>query len=368
MLIFYLIIGIVYAFLLRTLANSWENGNENDELSFSNEAVTILIPFRNEAENLPKIFKSIEQLNHPELCILWINDHSEDSSVSDLNKLIHSENLRFNHKLIQSEQKGKKSALETGVKYAESEFIITTDADCEHPSEWINSLISRFENPSIQMVAGPVMTKENENFFQRFQQIEWASILLVTQYAIANKNPLMCSGANLCYRKQAFQKVNGYQGNINILSGDDEFLLKKIVHEFGAEAINYATHKEALIFTNASKNWTELFSQRVRWASKYKSHSRYHFLSALLPAFLQLFWILSIVLPISYGFEGLIFFLLTWLLKIIIEYASLSKITKKYSLKLNSLNFCYTSLIHPYYVLRTAIGAVFGRYRWKGRS
>lgn len=368
MLIFYLIIGIVYAFLLRSLAKSWRFESERDSIAQTNEQVTLIIPFRNEEENLPNIFKSVEQLNYPNLQILWINDHSEDSSVGILYELLNPENLSFQHKIIHSENEGKKAAIETGVKRAQGEFIFTTDADCEHTSVWINQLMTHFENPAIQMVAGPVMTKENNSTFQRFQQIEWASILLVTQYAIANQNPLMCSGANLAYRKQAFQKVNGYQGNMEVMSGDDEFLLKKIVDEYGAKAIGYANEKEALVLTNALKSWSELFSQRVRWASKYKSHNFSHFLSALLPAFLQLFWVLSFALPLSYGLEGLFIFLFIWSVKIMVEYVSLSKVTKMYFQKLNFIDFCFTSLIHPIYVLRIAFGAVLGKYKWKGRG
>lgn len=368
MLIFYLIIGIVYAFILWLLSKSWRRDSEKDSIAQRNEQVTLLIPFRNEVDNLPKIFRSVEKLNYSNLNVIWINDHSEDSSFDDLHELLKSENLRFEHKLIHSENKGKKAAIEAGIKDAKGELIFTTDADCELPSEWINHILKHLEDPAIQMVAGPVMTKESITFFQRFQQIEWASILLVTQYAMANENPLMCSGANLAYRKQAFQKVNGYQGNMEILSGDDEFLLKKIADQYGAEAIGYAIEEEALVLTNALKNWSELFSQRVRWASKYKSHNFSHFLSSILPAFLQLFWVLSFALPISYGLEGLFIFLLIWVLKILVEFFSLRKVTNTYSLQLKYPDFYYTSLIHPFYVLRIAFGAVFGKYKWKGRS
>jgi cellulose synthase/poly-beta-1,6-N-acetylglucosamine synthase-like glycosyltransferase len=368
MLIFYLIIGIVYAFLLLYLATSWKIHKGNELIVLTNEQVTLLVPFRNEASKLRKIFESIEKLNHDHIEILWINDHSEDTSVVELIELMDSENLRFEHKLIQAEGNGKKEAIETAIKHAKSDFIFTSDADCEIPPAWIKQKMTHFENPLIQMVAGPVMTKEWDTAFQRFQQIEWSSILLVTKYAMTQQNPLMCSGANLAYRKAAFQKVYGYQGNRHILSGDDEFLMKKISDEFGAEAITYANEKESLVITNAVKSWTELFSQRVRWASKYRSHNFLHFLSALLPASLQLFWIISFVLPFSHGSKGMMVFLITWGLKISMEYFSLSKVTKTYALKLHFLDFCYTSVVHPFYVLRIALGAVFGYYKWKGRG
>ncbi len=37
----------------------------------------------------------------------------------------------------------------------------------------------------------------------------------------------MCNGANLAFRKDVFNEVSGYKGNIQIASGDDEFLMRK---------------------------------------------------------------------------------------------------------------------------------------------
>lgn len=368
MLIFYIIIGIVYALFLRYLSRSWKVNDDNCPTAPSNELVTLIVPFRNEEHKLQIIFESIEKLNAACLQILWVNDHSEDASVDILARLLSTPDLRFDHKIIHSERKGKKSAVETAVNHTKGDFIFATDADCELPYEWINQLMTHFKSPHVQLVAGPVMTKESDTVFQRFQQIDWASILLVTQYAIAHQSPLMCSGANLAYRKQAFQKVNGYQGNRHILSGDDEFLMKKIGDEYGVEALVYANRKEALVFTNAALDWAELFSQRVRWASKYKSHNCVHFLSAFFPAVLQLFWFISFVLPFTYGLKGLSVFVIVWMLKISMEYFSFRKVTKTYALILNPLDLFFTSMIHPFYVLRIAIGVVFGHYRWKGRS
>src|SRR5690606_11701449 len=83
---------------------------------------------------------------------------------------------------------------------------------------------------------------------------------------------LLCSGANLAYRKSAFEGVEGYSGNENYASGDDEFLLKKVIQEYGKNAVHYLHGVEVLVMTKPLKSWDELVWQRVRWASKWRAH------------------------------------------------------------------------------------------------
>jgi len=64
----------------------------------------------------------------------------------------------------------------------------------------------------------------------------------------------MSSAANLAYRKAAFLTVKGYQGNFEYSSGDGDFLLKKIVNEFGAESCRYMHHHTALVYTKAEES------------------------------------------------------------------------------------------------------------------
>ncbi|MCH7396792.1 glycosyltransferase [Belliella sp. DSM 107340] len=368
MVIFYLSIGFVYVFALFFFGRKWGKTAVSEIPSPIDQKVSVLIPFRNEEKNLPIIFQSIENLNFFQLEVLWIDDHSEDDSALILGKLLDHSNPKFIHKVIQSSGRGKKSALKHGVEAATGGVIFTTDADCMLPESWVIEMLKPFSDPQIQFVAGPVMTKENGSFFQRFQQIEWASILLVTKVAFEKQSPLMCSGANLAYRKEAFLSVNGYFGNEEILSGDDEFLMKKIVAFYDPKALVYLEGFKNLVFTNSLTRWSELYSQRIRWASKWKSHSLIHSVFSSVPVCYQLLWVSSLFLPFFEGKFGLLALLVVWILKIGIEYSVLKKVTDSYGLRLSFKDFFITSLIHPIYVLKTAIGAIKGRFEWKGRS
>src|SRR5690606_24593279 len=178
----------------------------------------------------------------------FINDESEDDSRALIMAFLQEKNLP-NWKLLENSGIGKKAALTTGVFSTEADIILTTDADCVLPDHWPQLISKAFHHDHVQMVAGPVMTESGSGFFAQFQQIEWASILLMTQYLFAVGSPLMCSGANMAYRRSAFISVGGYEGNINHLSGDDVFLLMKITRMFGPASFQFTSRKDTLVKT-----------------------------------------------------------------------------------------------------------------------
>lgn len=364
MLSFYLIFGLIYVFFLVSLASSWrKNASKKPQHSFS-PSVSILIPFRNERINLPSIFALLSTLNYPELEIIFIDDHSDDGSW----EWLEQETSFFRHiSVIKSQGQGKKSALEIGVQFASGELIFCTDADCSFSDNWIEEMIAPLSDPAIQLVAGAVISEENDLFFSRFQQLDWASILLITNYFFTHKKPLMCSGANLAYRKSAFLQVNGYQGNLEYTSGDDEFLLKKIVNEFGSESCKYIYSNSALVLTKSEKSWSSLFNQRVRWSSKWRAHdSISHILTAILSFVMQLGFLCSFGL-LFFGTKGILLFVVFWGVKIGAEYHGLGKVLNSFNKRLPLTDFILTSFIHPLYVLRVGLGALGGKFTWKER-
>jgi len=327
--------------------------------------VTLIVPFRNEAKNILKLSLNIKKLSYSNLEILLIDDHSEDGSFQLLEKCFQ---VKTTIQVLQSLHKGKKSALEYGVNMAAGELILCTDSDCDFPEFWIEKMILPFQDPKVQLVAGAVLVEKNGEFLEMFQSLDWASILLMTKYSFARKEPLMCSGANLVYRKAAFEQVNGYEGNREYASGDDEFLLKKIFKMYGAEACCYLASLETLVKTTAEPTWRALINQRVRWASKWKTHLAIsHVLSAVAAFLIQLIWIGSFYL-ISLGGKGVLAFGLVWLVKVTAEKVSLGKVLKSMDREPSNISLLQTSLVHPFYVVRVGLGALRGKFTWKGRG
>ena len=82
-------------------------------------------------------------------------------------------------------------------------------------------------NNSVMMV-GPVSYNIlKHSFLENFQLLDFLSLQAATLGGFGIKKPFLCNGANLAYKKTVFTKLNGFQGNENIASGDDIFLFEK---------------------------------------------------------------------------------------------------------------------------------------------
>lgn len=367
MAIFYLLIGILYVIALLQLSFIWNKQKEVRPKVNLNRKVSILIPFRNELVNLQNILDSVLSISFSPYEVLFIDDQSQDGGGQFVKDFLKKINPRIPIKVISNRGMGKKAAIDSGVKKAGGEIIFTTDADCILPENWIEEKLRCFEDSGIQMVAGPVMTKDDKGFFSSFQQIEWASILLVTKAGFEIGSPIMCSAANMAYRKSAFIEVEGYRGNEHVMTGDDEFLLKKIVKKFGAKSAIYVNDYKGLVYTQPQDSWEGLLAQRSRWTSKWRMHGNLsHLLSAVIPVLLQLVFLSSWMLLFQGGFSMLVFLFL-WAVKIGAEWLVLGKVLCELRIHQRFANFLVTSVIHPFFVIGTVTATFFGEKKWKGR-
>lgn len=363
---FYLLWCLGYLAVHLWLAKKWPKSNQGLVSEDFHRSVTLIIPFRNERSNLHALSSELKKLVDSNLEILLIDDHSEDGSVELLADLVKGIQ---GVQILRSPETGKKEALDFGIFQAQGEIILTSDADCKFPDHWVKKMTDSFRQPEIRLVAGPVVSEyKGAGFFEKFQQIEWYSILLLTQVSFSQKQPLMCSGANLAFRKKAFEEVKGYSGNENWLSGDDEFLLKKVIGRFGPESCVYLPVREVLVSTNPQENWRDLVRQRIRWAGKWKAHRSFsHAFSAIFAFLAQLIWLGSIFL-FAQNENTLAFFGGIWVIKILAEKVSLGKVGSALGHKPSIGYFILTSLIHPFFVVWIGLGTLFIKVRWKGRT
>ncbi|MFD2203953.1 glycosyltransferase [Shivajiella indica] len=367
MITFYLLFGIVYAAVIVSLSAGWKPFSKGSNQLEKYETVTIIVPFRNEETNLNRIFESIIGLEYRPVQVIFVNDKSEDKGKAILEQLIgQNQDLDIDFQLLENSGTGKKEAVLTALTNAFGNYIFTTDVDCTLPKYWIEILLNQLSKTNVKMTAGPVMCLGGKNFFDHFQQIEWASIVLVTQTGFELGNPIMCSAANMAYKKDAFSEIDPYKGNLKHLSGDDEFLLKKMIAKYGVDAVSYIPHN--LVWTQAQKSWKDLISQRIRWVSKWKLHdSIFHSLISFGPWAIQVIFLLSFLLFFQ-GLVGYMVFAFLWISKFIVERKALSKVLLSFQINHGPLAYFLTSMIHPFYLFCIGIGSLFGKYEWKGRS
>ena len=323
---------------------------------------TIVVPFRNEKENLPNLLHSISLLNYPKelVEVILVDDDSDDE--------FRIQNLEFRIQMIKNVRKSnspKKDAIETAIQIAKHDWIITTDADCLVQKDWLTTFDQYIQENEVEMVASGVCYIPKKGFLSAFQNLDFLSLQGATIGSFGINQPFMCNGANFAYSKSFFKELNGFQGNETIASGDDVFLLQKAV-SVAPKKVGFLLAKESIVATKPVTTWSELFHQRVRWASKSTGYSSdYGKLLALVVFSGNLVWIMSFLLWLI-GLLDQNIFMLFFALKFLIDFILIYKTANFLESKLQYV--LASSLLYPFFSVSVAMYSLFGKYSWKGRN
>ena len=347
------IASLIYGF---TKVNSFEYLGLKPKTKFS-----IVVPFRNEAENLPKLLDSLSKMNYPD-------DFFEVILVDDASDFrFQILDFRFNVSVIDTirvSNSPKKDAISTALQVAKNDWIITTDADCAVNKNWLSALDNYIQLHSVSMIAGAVSYDCENSFLHHFQQLDLASLQGATIGSFGFGKGFMCNGANLAYTKSFFQELNGFEGNDGIASGDDVFLLQKAMAQF-PKKVHYLKSENNIVITKPLDDWKSLFYQRVRWASKTGSYQSKFGIGLGLIVFGGNVGLLFVVCRLLFGIGN--FYLLIFLLlaKFSVDFVLIHK-TNQF-LKSKTQFYLLSSLLYPFFSVSVALYSLFGKYEWKGR-
>lgn len=328
--------------------------------------VKIVIPFRNEADNLPFLIHDIEAQIYPadKLKIILVNDHSDDGSSSFLQEKLNGLKKDYIFLDLPSDKKGKKSAISLGISKADkNDILLSTDADCRLPESWVSSMAVNLEIENANMILGPVVMK-GKSFIGMMQESESISLLSVTMGFAGLNVPILSNGANIMYRKSDVnEKDDPYKRDIS--SGDDMFLMDYLLKQ--NKKIVFNDSASALVTTESTRNLKEFLQQRSRWLRKTKHYNwGLSKITAVFFALIQFSFVLAFILLILKDEISLLFSLL--LFKMV--YDILIFIVTKYRLNLKSsiLYFTLFSLIYPFWTIFTSLFSYLIKPVWKGRK
>ncbi|MCU0342899.1 MAG: glycosyltransferase [Ignavibacterium sp.] len=340
------------------------------EEKIQQEFISIIVPFRNEENNILALYKNLTNQDYPDnkYEIIFINDSSTDNSLELLESASQKENVFiYSVPIDYSINAHKKRAVRFGIEKSRGEIIVTTDADCIHPKEWLKNLL-KFMDEKTGFVSGPVEFKSDSDFFYKMQRLEFAGLVITGAGLIGYRNPIICNAANIAYRKKAYQDVEGFTFQMNLSSGDDELLMQKI-HRDTDYKIVFALDKKAIVSTNANSTIKEFYHQRKRWASKGLFYDDSFLLIKLILIFL--FYLSLFIQPIL-GFlisaKFFLTFIFSFLIKIFFEYLVLKKGTSLLFDPRILKPFLITEILQVPYILISGFMGMFGNLVWKNRT
>lgn len=290
-------------------------------------AVSVIICARNEEANLVRnipgiIFQKYDSTKQ----IVVVNDNSTDESFYVLHELNNTfkcltiVDLGQEPKLIS----GKKFPLSVGIREAQHEVLLLTDADCVPACEfWLEKMQAGYDD-GIDIVLGYGAYQKLPGFLNKVIRFEtFHSALQYLSYALAGKT-YMGVGRNLSYKKSIFLKNKGFASINHIPGGDDDLFINKVATKKNTAIV---IDHEAHTISKPKTTWKTWRAQKRRHFSTSKYYKPVHkFLLGAYSFSHFSFYFLAIAAAIMYNWEivaGI------FLVKSIVQQIIFSKVMKK---------------------------------------
>lgn len=338
--------------------------------------ITVLIPARNEAARIAECLQAILKNHYPIhlLNIIVLDDFSTDDTLKTVAGLQTDYPLISAIKLADylpaeaCETANKKAAIALGVAHASGEIIACTDADCFVSKDWLTHISAAFEDKKVQMVCGPVQFHRETTILQRFQSLDFMGLMGITGAGLYFGWHIMANGANLAYRKSAFEAVHGYVGNESVASGDDLFLAQKVSKKW-PKSILFLKNKAASVYTEAMPNPAAFWQQRLRWGTKNAALPDWPLRLSLLWVFLFCWALLGLFFGVLTGQIPLQTWAICLFLKAIADFLLLREMSDWFGRRDLMRWFLPAFILHTLYIPMVGTASIFTKkYRWKGRT
>ncbi len=260
---------------------------------------------------------------------------------------------------------GKKRALELAQRAACHDWVAVLDADSRPVADWLACLAEQVR-PDLGLLAGPVVF-EGEGRFARWVRLEYAGVLGAGLASFALGRPLYASGANLCWRRAAFEEAGGYRGLEEIASADDTLLIQRLsqrTHWRLAALLD----PRARVTSRAPTTLRAFWRQRVRWTSTERHFPDKGALAAAVG--LYLVFLTCALAPLAAGFgwiDGTLALLLL-LLKLLSDARLVRLAARRLGVEWRPGDFAVVWLGQLAYGLLAPWFGTLGRVRWKESS
>lgn len=315
-------------------------------------------------KNLPSVLQQRYHIMHePEYEVIVVNDNSEDDTKYYL-RSIEPGYSHYRHIEIKQAAKfipGKKYPLSIGLKGAQYDHVLLTDADCRPSSVYWLSLMSQgFRNgKEIVLGYGPYLKKPGflnkviryETFFSALQFLSFAMSGLT----------YMGVGRNLAYKRELFFRHKGFTSHQHLSSGDDDLFINRAATSQNVAVI---IDKQAFTYSEPKRSWGSWLRQKTRHMSTGK-HYRFshklllglfsltHFL--FYPAFLASLFYRPLLLYALLVFAGKV------LIQLVINFFAMRRLDEK---DLFKFSWLMDILMCLYYIIFTPALLFRSKNKW----
>ena len=325
-----------------------------------NERVAILLPVRNEAENIERILNELlAQVNLKDFQIIVINDNSEDKTAAIASDFKSPQITLLNAPAPQPGWIGKVSALDFGLNRlsnANSEYIISIDADVSFKADAISRAIATAQDLNLDFLSPyprQIAVTWTERLIQPLLQWSWMStVLLRGAEKIPMKSTVICNGQFLVMKTQSLIKSGGF-------AAVSQYVLDDI--ELGRAFVRAGFR--GVVIDGSELAATRMYSSFSEIKAGYGKSLHRAFGGVICALFVTLFMALSAIIPMLYSLSGNILALAALIAvvatRMLSAYSSSSRIRDCFLHPISALLFLY--LLYYSWSHRSQV-------QWKGRT
>lgn len=291
---FFIIFQLFYIFIPLFTAK----GNTELKKITEEKSISILVPAYNEENIILNCLQGILNVNYNNYEVIIINDGSNDSTFSLLNKTL---NLEINNRkltgcikyekikeiyqstlypqiyVIDKFNGGKADSLNAGIDCATKDIVITLDADSILEPDSLNFMNNAFEDKLVLAAGGMVQISQGfygnflnpkptfkANGLVRYQIIQYLTAFYLHKMTQSKFNSMtVISGAFGAFKRHALLEVNGYRKTV----GEDMDITLRVQKLIKTK---YEKHKlifvpQAVCYTECPSTFKALWNQRIRW-------------------------------------------------------------------------------------------------------
>ena len=321
------------------------------------QSAGVLIPVRNEAENIKDLIMTLSQ-QEGDFHFYLLDDNSEDLTHELLNQYTKGDSRFTVIKGAPLAQGwiGKTWALQQLFDQSKEEFLVSIDADVRLTPNAIARSVATLKSTSLDFISPyprQIALSFGERMIQPLLQWSWLSTVPL-RFAEKSSQPSMAiaNGQFFVVRRMAIEKIGGYKAVKNAVI-DDVFLARELIRfGFHGTVINGASIAQCHMYPS----WTSIKSGYGKSLNK-------AFGGALGASFVVLFLFFTSILPFVLSLSGSFY---GWLGYVLIVFSRMLSAIKTQGRIVDSFLHPISATLLIYLIIHSF--RVRNSVTWKGRT
>jgi len=203
--------------------------------------ISVIVPAFNAEKTIAACLTSLlnQTVAQQDYEIIVVDDGSTDATADIVRKYSQV-------RLLSQENQGPAAARNNGVRQAQGDIILFTDADCTVSDNWIEEMTCLLKsNPEVVGAKGVYKTSQ-KSLVARFVQLEYED-----KYDVMKRHKYIdfIDTYSACFRKHVFIKMDGYNRSFPVACAEDVELSFRLANAgykmlFAPRAIVYHIHPD----------------------------------------------------------------------------------------------------------------------------